>query len=454
MGNASKTETSAAVEVNGSAVFHDRARAVMPDGIAGYSQLRSPQPLYLSHAEGARIVDVDGTDYIDYMLGAGPLVLGHRHPAIIAAIHAAVDRAIPNLGVGEGQIELAERLTHYLPSIEHLRFLPTGTEAVQAAIRIARKYTGRNLISKFEGAYHGQADNVMVSVAAPAAKRGDKSAPERIPYHCHLPPEILDLTVVLPFNDSAACRRIIEQHADDLALILIEPMLGFAGAIPAEPGFLNDLRSITRKHGILLCFDEVITGFRLAMGGGQAYYDVTPDLTVLGKAIGGGMPLAAVGGHKDVMDVVSVLNHPDDYVFQSGTFSAFPMSIAAGIATLHTMEQDNTVAHTNAIGEMIRTGLRDIVAERAIDADVTGVGSLFHIHFTTERVRSAREAEDADQDAIRTLHERLIKHGIYFYAGRLGFLSGAHGGDDVGYTMNAMRSVIEEMQDQGAFATQ
>ena len=452
MGNASETESRARSDASGSAVFHDRACAVMPDGIAGYSQLRSPQPLYLSHAEGARIVDVDGADYIDYMLGAGPLVLGHRHPVIVAAVHAAVDRAIPNLGVGEGQIELAERLTHYLPSIEHIRFLPTGTEAVQAAIRIARKYTGRKRIAKFEGAYHGQADNVMVSIAAPAAERGDKSAPERIPYHCNLPPEILDLTVVLPFNDGEACRQIIEQHADDLALILIEPMLGFAGAIPAEPDFLNGLRSITRKHGILLCFDEVITGFRLAMGGGQAYYDVMPDLTVLGKAIGGGMPLAAVGGHQDIMDVVSVLHHPDDYVFQSGTFSAFPMSVAAGIATLDTMEQENTVQHTNEIGEMIRNGLRDIVAECSIAADVTGVGALFHIHFTTEHVRSVREAEDADQNAIRTFHECLLKHGIYFYAGRLGWLSGAHGGDDIGYTLNAMRTVIEEMQDQGAFA--
>ena len=456
MGNASGTESTAAPQSDaiGSAGFHQRAEAVMPDGIAGYSQLRSPRPLYLSHAEGARIVDVDGEDYIDYMLGAGPLVLGHRHPAIVAALHAAVDRAIPNLGVGKQQVELAERLTHYVPSVEHLRFLPTGTEAVQAAIRIARKYTGRNLIAKFEGAYHGQSENVMVSVAASAAQRGDQAAPERVPYHCQLPAEILDLTVVLPFNDSAACRRIIEQHADDLALILIEPMLGFAGAIPAEPEFLNDLRAITRKHGIVLCFDEVITGFRLAMGGGQAYYDVMPDLTVLGKAIGGGMPLAAVGGHQNIMDVVSVLHHPDDYVFQSGTFSAFPMSIAAGLATLDTMERENTVAHTNEIGEMIRTGLRDIVADCSIAADVTGVGALFHIHFTNQRVRSAREAEDADQNAIRTLHERLLKRGIYFYAGRLGWLSGAHGGDDIGYTLNAMRDVIEEMQTEGLFVTQ
>ncbi len=453
MGNTSGTESSASA-ASESTVFHQRACAVMPDGIAGYSQLRAPQPLYLSHAEGARIVDVDGTDYIDYMLGAGPLVLGHRHPAIVAAVHAAVDRAIPNLGVTEAQIELAERLTHYLPSIEQLRFLPTGTEAVQAAIRIARKYTGRNLIGKFEGAYHGQAENVMVSVAVPAAARGDKNAPERVPYHCHLPPELLDLTVVLPFNDIEACIPLIERHADDLALIIMEPMLGFAGAIPAEPEFLKELRSITRKHGIILCFDEVITGFRLAMGGGQAYYDVTPDLTVLGKAIGGGMPVAAVGGHRDVMDVVSVLHHPNDYVFQSGTFSAFPMSVAAGIATLDTMERENTVAHTNEIGEMIRNGLRDIAAACAIPADVTGVGALFHIHFTSERVRSAREAEDADQNAIRIFHERLLKQGIYFYAGRLGWLSGAHGGDDIGYTLNAMRSVIEEMQAEGVFAYQ
>jgi len=432
--------------------YHVRACDVMPDGVAGYAQLRAPQPLYLSHAEGSRIFDIEGKDYIDYLLGAGPLILGHRHPAITRALHSAVDRAIPNVGVSIDQIELAERLRHHVPSMNYLRFLPTGTEAVQTAIRIARKFTERNLIGKFEGAYHGQSDNVMISVTGNSDGRGDELNPERVPYHCQLPSEIAELTIVLPFNDIEACSKIIERHADDLAIILIEPMLGFAGAIPAEQNFIDQLRIITQKYGILLCFDEIITGFRLAMGGGQAHFKITPDLTVLGKAIGGGMPLAAVGGHKDIMDVLSATNHPQDYVFQSGTFSAFPMSVAAGIATLDVMERNNIVEHTNNIGNMIRNGLRNLIDDLGVAAEVTGLGSLFHIHFSDKQIRTARDAEDADQNLTLILHERLLNHGIHFFAGRLGFLSGAHGKDDIGYTLNAIKTVLEELRNDGVLS--
>lgn len=430
---------------------HSRALAVMPDGVAGYSQLRQPVPLYLSRAEGPRVFDLDGKAYLDYMLGAGPLVLGHRHPAIVQALEAALARGIPNVGVNVEQVELAELLCHHVPSLEQVRFLPTGTEAVQTAIRIARRATGRKLVAKFEGAYHGQADNVMVSVAAPAAVRGPADAPARVPYHCVLPDELLELTLVLPFNDLANCTRLLEAHGDDVALVLIEPMLGFAGAIPAEREFLHGLRTLTARLGIVLVFDEVITGFRLAVGGGQELFGVTPDLTVLGKAIGGGMPLAAVGGRRDLMDTLSVTRHPHDYVFQSGTFSAFPLSVAAGLACLTTMARERTIDYTNAAGERMREGLARLFAERRIAAQVTGVGSLFHVHFTRERVTSARPAEDADHGLIVRLHEKLLAHGVYFYAGRLGFLSAAHSGDDLGYTLDALGAAVDAMQSAGEF---
>jgi len=428
--------------------LHARALTVMPDGVAAYSQGRAPHPLYLSSAQGSRISDVDGNDYIDYMLGAGPLVLGHRHPAVTAAVHTALDEAVPNIGVCERQIELAELLQTHLPSMEMLRFLPTGTEAVQAAIRVARRYNGRKLIAKFEGAYHGQSENVMISVAAPAGKRGDANAPNAVPYHCKIPQELLDLTVVLPFNDIAACNALLERHAEDIAIVLCEPMLGFAGAIPGEPEFLKALREKTAELGILLAFDEVITGFRLGLGGGQELYGVKPDLTILGKAIGGGMPLSAFGGRADVMSCLSVEKNPEDYVFQSGTFSAFPMSLAAGLETLRTLQRTNGIAHTNAIGEQMRAGLRGVIARSGFTADVTGVGSLFHIHFTAETVRSVRQAEDADQGLINELHQRLLAHGIYFYCGRLGFLSTAHSDDDIGLTLGAFETVLQEMSSE------
>ncbi|MEM7543102.1 MAG: aspartate aminotransferase family protein [Pseudomonadota bacterium] len=436
---------------NGYSEDHRRALNVMPDGVASYSQNRKPEPLYLDGGQGSRVYDVNGKDYIDYMLGAGPLICGHRHPHIMAAIEKALAKGVPNVGVSREQVQLAEMLCAQVPSLESVRFLPTGTEAVQAAIRFARKYTGRAKIAKFEGAYHGQAENVMVSVSAPRAHRGAQSAPKPYPYHCHLPQQQLDLTIVLPFNDLEVCSKIIGDHADDLALVIMEPMLGFAGAIPAAQSFMDGIREITAKHGIVLIFDEVITGFRLGKGGGQQYYGVNPDLTVLAKAIGGGMPIAAVGGSKDVMDVVSVDNHPDDYVFQSGTFSAFPPSVASGIATLEVFEKENTIDYIVKTGETIRTRLRKMLEEKRIIGEVTGVGSLFHVHFTRDEVVSAREAEDADQGLVTELHQRVLGRGLYYYAGRLGFLSGAHTGDDVGYTLDTIGDVLDEMIAEGKF---
>lgn len=218
--------------------LHERALRVMPDGVAAYSQRLSPEPLYLSGAEGSRVYDLNNEPYIDYMLGAGALVLGHRHPKVVAAIERALKAGVPNIGVAEDQIILAELLCQYVPSVERVRFLPTGTEGVQAAIRIARKATGRTVIAKFEGAYHGQSENVMVSVNAEKHVRGDAAAPSRVPYHCLLPDPVIDQTLILPFNDLARTTELIERFADQIALVLIEPVLGFAGAIPAEQSFL------------------------------------------------------------------------------------------------------------------------------------------------------------------------------------------------------------------------
>jgi len=425
-----------------SQALHERACAVFPDGIGAYSQSRAPHPLYLTRAEGARLYDVDGHAYVDYMLGAGPAILGHRHPAIVEAVERALATGLPNISVTESQIELAETVQRHVPSMQRLRFLPTGTEAVQAAIRVARRATGRPLIAKFEGAYHGQADSVMLSVAVPEDERGALDAPNAVPYHCMLPEQLKALTLVLPYNDLARTTALIERHAQDIAIVLIEPMLGFAGAIPAEREFLRGLRALTAKHGILLAFDEVITGFRLGLGGGQALYGVTPDLTILGKAIGGGMPLAAFGGRADVMEWLSQEKHPHDYVFQSGTYSALPLSLAAGLATLQVLERDGGAAHLVALGDYVRDGLRRVLAELGADAVVTGVGSLFHLHFGVREVRCARSAEAADHARIRRLHEALLARGLYFYAGRLGFLSTAHTRTDIDELLEAVRDEL------------
>ncbi len=441
------------ISIQQPAVLHERALEVMPDGVASFAQRQSPDQLYLSRAEGSRIYDIAGQAYIDYMVGAGALVLGHRHPKIIAAVEQALECGVPNIGVAEAQIVLAELLCQYVPSIEYVRFLPTGNEAVQAAIRIARKATGRHLIAKFEGGYHGQSENVMVSVNAEKNARGHSDAPERVPYHCELPDPVIEQTLILPFNDLPGTTSLIDQFADEIALVVIEPVLGFAGAIPAEKSFLEGLRKLTTRYGIVLVYDEIITGFRLAMGGGQELYDVLPDLTVLGKAIGGGMPIAAVGGRRDIMEWTSVDLHPEDYVFQSGTFSAFPMSVAAGVATIETLARERLVDSVNEMGTLIRDGLVRLYRERRIAAQVTGVGSVFHVHFTRDEVRDARTAEDADQNLINELHSRVLKRGIYFYQGRLGWLSSAHSGDDIGYTLDIFGTVVDEMVEEGKFDT-
>jgi glutamate-1-semialdehyde 2,1-aminomutase len=246
----------------------------------------------------------------------------------------------------------------------------------------------------------------------------------------------------LPFNDLPRATALIEAHAADLALVLMEPMLGFAGAIPAEHEFIHGIRALTQKHGILLAFDEVVTGFRIALGGGQEHYGVRPDLTVFGKAVGGGMPLAGFGGRAEIMAHLSSVQYPHDHVFQSGTYSALPVAVAAGLATLKTMIETNAIAHLQTLGDRVRTGLREIVTKLGIVADVTGLGPLFHLHFTAEKVRAPRPAEDADHARIRALHTALLSHGCYFYAGRVGFLSAAHSIADVDHMLSATRAIL------------
>ena len=430
--------------------LHERARQVMPDGVGGFSQYRPPHPLYMAKAQGSRLYDLDGNEYTDYMLGAGAVVLGHAHPAVVRAVRGALEEAVPNLTAGERQIELAERLRRHFPSMERIRFLPSGTEANQAVIRLARAFTGRRKIAKFEAGYHGQGENVLVSVSAPRDKRGPEEEPVPVPYRSNVPSEVLGLTVVLPFNNAEAAVRLIDKHARDLAVVLVEAVLGFGGGIPAQTEYLHAVRAATDRHGILLAFDEVITGFRLGSGGAQELYGVRPDMTVLGKAIGGGLPVAAVGGRAEVMDLLSVEKHPDDYLFQSGTFSAHPLAVAAGLAAVKVMEDAAVFAHLDRLGELARAGLREVIEAAGYAVDVTGVGSLFQPHFTGERVVSGRQAADADPGPLREMHERLLRHGVYFYSGHLGFLSYAHQDADIGRMLDATRAVLHDMRAEGA----
>ncbi|MGD0074992.1 MAG: aspartate aminotransferase family protein [Candidatus Binataceae bacterium] len=439
-------EVSKARRLDQSRALHSRASNVMPAGVGGQSQYRPPHPIYISRARGSRIYDRDGNEYIDFMIGAGSLIHGHAHPAITRAVRDALEEGVPNLSVTERQIELAERITRYVPSIERIRFVPSGSEAVQSVVRLARTFTGRDRIAKFEGAYHGSGDNMLISCTANKSSRGPQDAPRAVAYHTRTPEDVLKLTLIIPFNDIAASVALIEKHARELALVIAEPVLGFGGAIPADREYLAAIREVTRKHGILLAFDEVITGFRMRMGGIQDQYGVRPDLTVLGKVIAGGYPMAAFGGRTDVMELLSPEAHPEDYVFQSGTFSAFPLSVAAGLAALKVMEDSAVFPRRNELGDRMRSGLKQAAQAAGHAMEVTGVGSIFHTHFTSEPVRSVRQAEDADQNLLRELHIRLLDHGIFLYQGHVGFISSAHRKEDIEQAIAAAAEVLRTIK--------
>jgi glutamate-1-semialdehyde 2,1-aminomutase len=428
-------------------IYH-RARKLMPAGIGGQSQYRPPHPIYLRRAKGSRAYDIAGHEYIDYMIGAGSLSLGHAHPTVVRAVQKALKASVPNLAATEDQLEFAARLQRYFPSMERIRFTPSGTEANQVLIRLARAFSGRDRIAKFEGGYHGQAENVLVSVDAYEPARGPATRPNPVPYHGRIPQEILNLTTVLPFNNIEATVRLIEEQASEIAVVLAEPILGFGGAVAADPEYLRALRDVTLKYGILLAFDEVITGFRFRMGGAQHHYDVQPDLTVLGKVIAGGYPLAALGGRADVMDLLSIESHPDDYIFQSGTFSATPLSVAAGLASLMMIEDGDVFSKVNALGEHLRAGLKRVIEGAGYSVQVTGVGPMFHTHFTGQPVRDTRAVCDADEAKLRDLHLRLLSKGIFVYQGHVSFVSAAHNLQDIEDTITAYRDVLSQMRSE------
>ena len=442
-------EASEAIRLERSRALHDRASKVMPAGVGGQSQYRLPHPIYVSRARGSRLYDRDGNEFIDFMIGAGSLIHGHAHPAIIRAVREALEEGVPNLSATERQLELVERLVRYVPSMERVRFLPSGTEGVQSIIRLARAYTGRDKIAKFEGAYHGSGENVLISCSADKSSRGPDEAPRAVPFHNRTPEDVLKLTLILPFNDIESTVSLIERHASELALVIAEPLLGFGGAIPADLEYLAAIREVTRRHGILLAFDEVITGFRSRMGGIQDEYGVRPDLTILGKVIAGGYPMAAIGGRVEVMEQLSSEVHPQDFVFQSGTFSAFPLSVAAGLAALKVMEDSAVFSRMNEHGERMRRGLKEAAESAGYAVQVSGHGSMFHTHFTGEEVRSVRQAEDADQTLLREFHLRMLAHGIFFYQDHVGFISSAHSEADIAKALAGATEVLNTMKKEG-----
>ncbi len=376
-------------------------------------------PRFIARGEGSHIFDVDGNEYIDYVCSWGPLIAGHRPKPVIDAIAAVLDMGTSFGAPTAREVELAELIVDAVPSIEMVRLVNSGTEAGMSVLRVARGFTGRELTVKFEGCYHGHVDSLLV-------KAGSGVATLSLPDTAGVPRAFAETTVALPFNDLDCVEGAFKEQGDRIAAVIVEPVAGNMGCVPPHPGFLEGLRRITERYGALLIFDEVITGFRLAYGGAQQLYGVRPDLTMLGKIVGGGLPLAAYGGRAEIMKKIA----PSGPIYQAGTLAGNPVAVTAGIAMLQYLEQHPEIYNT--LGEMTA----QLTADLAGKVCVNRVGSMHTLFFQPGPVRNYEEARRSDTNAYGKFFHHLLEHGIYVAPSQFesGFVSAAHTPEDIQYT--------------------
>src|SRR5579872_5685246 len=385
-------------------------------------------PLFITRGKGSRIYDADGNEYLDYVGSWGPLLLGHAHPEILAAVSDALAAGTSFGAPTEREIELAELISEIVPSIEMVRLVNSGTEGTMSAIRVARGFTGRDLIVKFEGCYHGHVDSLLVKAGSGVATLG-------IPDTQGVPKSFSDTTIALPYNSIDAVDQAFRAHGARIAAVIVEPVVGNMGCVPALPGYLEALRDITTRHGALLIFDEVMTGFRVAFGGAQARFGIRPDLTTLGKVIGGGLPVGAYGGRRDIMSQVA----PVGPIYQAGTLSGNPLAVAAGLAMLRHLK-----AHPE-IYDRLETRAAAICAEVPADVTVNRVGSMFTFFFTGRAVTDFESAKRSDTARFGRFFRAMLDRGIYLAPSQFeaAFVSAAHTEEDVEQTVAAAREAFE-----------
>ncbi len=388
-----------------------QAQEFLPGGNTRTTQFHAPFPCYASHGEGKYLIDVDGNRRLDFANNMGAMVLGHADPDVVRALQEQAARGTSWAAPSGLEIIWAELLTQRLPAVDTVRFTNSGTEAAMFAIRGAKAYTGKRKVAKFEGGMHGSHDYGQFSVRPlDSLLSGPRHRPVPFPQMSGLSEGIRGELVILPFNDLDQTSDLIQEHKDDLACVIVEPVLGVAGMIPAAPGFLKGLRRVTTESDVLLIFDEVLT-FPISMGGAQEHYDVYPDLTVLGKVIGGGLPVGAFGGRKETMAVYDPSKGPPT-VMHSGTFAGNPLTAAAGIATLRKLDA-GAIAHLNRLGDRVRRELNRVFAEPGIPACVTGLGSLFHVHFVAQPPMCYRDTLQNDEHMLRAFFFWLFNNDVY-----------------------------------------
>ena len=422
-----------------SRALHEDALAVMPGGNSRTTTFFDPYPFYVDRGYGAHVVDADGNDRLDFNGNYTSLILGHAPPEVVQAVQDAATRGMSFPGPTDHEIRLAEMLTRRIPSLETVRFTNSGTEATMNAVRVARAFTGRPKIAKFEGAFHGTHDTVLVSVTPDPKVAGGRKRPKSVPSSEGIPAATLKQVVVLPWNDGDACEELIEREAGNLAAVLVDPLLGIGGIIPPAAGFLARLRALTEKHGIVLIFDEVIS-FRVAWGGAQERFGIRPDLTTLGKIIGGGLPVGAFGGRRDIMTAYDP-RRGGARISHGGTFNANPLTMAAGVATLNALTLE-AYERLDALGERLRGGVTRLLAGTRRRGQVSGLGSLFCLHWTTSALTDYRSSRPKDPQASLRMFLGLLNEGILLTQRGMGACSLAMADEDVDRFVNALARVL------------
>jgi glutamate-1-semialdehyde 2,1-aminomutase len=409
----------------------DRARQLLPGGVN--SPVRAfksvgGEPFFTARADGAYLWDVEGKRYIDYVGSWGPMIVGHNHPAVREAVQRAV---LDGLSFGTpcaAEVTMAETIVSLIPSVDMVRMVNSGTEATMSAIRLARGATGRSKIVKFEGCYHGHGDSFLVKAGSGALTFGVPTSPG-------VPKAAADLTLTLPYNDIEAARELFAEHGGDIAGLIIEPVAGNMNCIPPKDGYLAALRELCTQHGALLIFDEVMTGFRVALGGAQAHYGITPDLTCFGKIIGGGMPVGAYGGRRDLMQQIA----PSGPIYQAGTLSGNPVAMAAGLAMLQLIQAPGFHDDLTARTVRLTDGILGAARKAGVPFSVNRVGAMFGLFFTNETVESYAQATAADVAAFNRFFHGMLERGVYLApsAFEAGFVSSAHGDAEIEATIDA-----------------
>jgi glutamate-1-semialdehyde 2,1-aminomutase len=420
--------------------LYKRACEIIPGGVN--SPVRAfravgGNPIFIDRAKGSKIYDVDGNAYIDYVLSWGPLILGHSHPKVVNALKKAAEKGTSYGAPTPLEIELAELVIKVYPSMDKVRMVNSGTEATMSAIRVARGFTGRDKIIKFEGCYHGHADGLLVKAGSGATTFGVPDSPG-------VPKSYAKNTITLPFNDIAALHSVIKNEWKSVACVIIEPVVGNIGCVLPRPGFLESLRKLTKKFGIVLIFDEVMTGFRVAFGGAQAYYGITPDMTCLGKVIGGGLPVGAYGGKKEIMSMVS----PEGPVYQAGTLSGNPLAMTAGIETLRILSRENTYDKLESTGALLEEGLADAARKAGVKTKFYRAGTMFCTYFTNTDVIDYKTAKTSDTARFSRFFSAIIKKGVYIAPSQFeaGFISLAHTEKDIEKTVKAAYESLVEIR--------